>query len=348
MNSFKVRGAILIIGIIVSSSSQYLTGASIHINGNSEFTSANGVSSGSGTETDPYILQGLNASSSSFFTPALLIENTTAYFVLKNSVANGFYGFYLKNVVNGRVENCSSEGGHNPIDVEYSRNNYFIGNTFSGASGMFIYASSHNNTIVYNNLVGSTHSGIQIESSDNNSIHHNNFVDNYGGTNPQASDKRTSNQWDDGSEGNYWNDWISPDVNEDGIVDNPYMLGGGAGAKDNYPLVTFVSIEERNTETQYGSQAVKLFQNSPNPFSKITKINFQVPKGNQKSEAKLKAYDITGKLVRTFSINPSSTNSVTVTWDRKDNNGKELVPGIYFYRLSYDKFNITKKAILIK
>ncbi len=38
---------------------------------------------------------------------------------------------------------------------------------------------------------------------------------------------------------NYWNDWVSPDSDSDGIVDTPYPLDGSANSKDIKPLVSF-------------------------------------------------------------------------------------------------------------
>jgi hypothetical protein len=49
------------------------------------------------------------------------------------------------------------------------------------------------------------------------------------------------------SGGNYWSDWTTPDaksgpnqdqLGSDGIVDFPYLLDGGSGARDYYPLAT--------------------------------------------------------------------------------------------------------------
>lgn len=320
------------------------TSAPIYINGNSNFTSANGVSSGSGSSSNPYIIQGLNPSGGTY---GIRIENTTAHFIIRNCTASGVWaGFYLSNANNGRIENCASSS-HNAITLDQSCYNTIIGNTVSGAMGIIVEFYSHYNTVTYNHVSSCTHEGIYVSSSGANVIHHNDVIDN--GNTPQGYDNTTSNQWDDGSEGNYWDDWTAPDTNQDGIVDTSYALSGGRDAKDNYPLTKRVGIEERKIETKYDSQVIKLSQNYPNPFNKTTEIKLQIP-GNesQKSEIKLRAYDITGKLVRTFCVTPSPTNLITVLWDRKDNSGKELAPGIYFYSLNYSDFKLTRKAIIME
>jgi len=45
----------------------------------------------------------------------------------------------------------------------------------------------------------------------------------------------TPNQWNDTDSGNYWQDWLTPDEDSDGIVDVPYELDG-MYSMDNYPL----------------------------------------------------------------------------------------------------------------
>ncbi|MHA2028120.1 MAG: right-handed parallel beta-helix repeat-containing protein, partial [Candidatus Kariarchaeaceae archaeon] len=42
---------------------------------------------------------------------------------------------------------------------------------------------------------------------------------------------------------NYWNNWNSPDINGDGIVDEPYLLDGDAGNADNAPLVERYNVD---------------------------------------------------------------------------------------------------------
>jgi nitrous oxidase accessory protein NosD len=58
----------------------------------------------------------------------------------------------------------------------------------------------------------------------------------------QARDVVGSNSWNSAGSphgwGNYWNDWTTPDLNSDGIVDDPYALDGGISVKDNYPLTS--------------------------------------------------------------------------------------------------------------
>jgi PKD repeat protein len=61
----------------------------------------------------------------------------------------------------------------------------------------------------------------------------------------QASDASSANTWDDGKEGNYWEEMHAryPDAKPLGRVwDTPYDLSGGAGASDRFPLTLLVDI----------------------------------------------------------------------------------------------------------
>lgn len=57
-----------------------------------------------------------------------------------------------------------------------------------------------------------------------------------------ALDDNGLNLWNDTSVGNHWSDWTSPDLDTDGIVDDPYVMDGGAGAADRLPLVVPAAI----------------------------------------------------------------------------------------------------------
>src|SRR5437773_2004471 len=116
--------------------------APIIINGNSGFTAANGVSGGSGTASDPYIISGWNINGwnypSAWNPPnaTIAITNPTSYFVIQNVVASGAGvgpGIRLNNVANGVIEN-STMGAYmaSPLWMTSSKNIIVRWNTVSG------------------------------------------------------------------------------------------------------------------------------------------------------------------------------------------------------------------------
>lgn len=104
----------------------------ILIVGNAGFTPANGVTSGSGTENDPYIIENWIISAGEAH--GIEIRNTTAYFVIQNClIENGRgkfnAGIYLHNVTNGKVINNTSKKNEYGIYLRFSNNNIISNNT---------------------------------------------------------------------------------------------------------------------------------------------------------------------------------------------------------------------------
>jgi hypothetical protein len=96
----------------------------------------------------------------------------------------------------------------------------------------------------------------------------------------------------------------------------------------------------------------ELCQNHPNPFNPSTKIPFTV-RGSQfvvrgPIPTTLKIYNILGQKVRILVDEPKRPGSYEVIWDGKDERGKDLSSGIYFYQLKLGEFTQTKRMVLLK
>lgn len=96
----------------------------IVINGDGNFTYANGVRGGSGSAADPYLITGWSISVSDG--PAVMVRNTTAAFTVMSitvQVANkSSVGIRFANVADARVENITVARPWLGVDVEQSRN----------------------------------------------------------------------------------------------------------------------------------------------------------------------------------------------------------------------------------
>ncbi|MBC8525289.1 MAG: T9SS type A sorting domain-containing protein, partial [Candidatus Cloacimonetes bacterium] len=89
-----------------------------------------------------------------------------------------------------------------------------------------------------------------------------------------------------------------------------------------------------------------LNQNYPNPFSTSTTISFVIShRGTENTEINI--YNIKGQKIKTFSnlqINKSPNQQII--WDGKDENGKPVSSGIYFYKLNIKNSPIKKMLLL--
>lgn len=93
-------------------------------------------------------------------------------------------------------------------------------------------------------------------------------------------------------------------------------------------------------------ETVFLHQNFPNPVSNSTTFSFALP--HNINTAELSIYNVKGQLVKTFSPNLDEGPFFEFEWDGKDNVNKPVANGVYFYRLTSDKKEITKKLLLLQ
>jgi hypothetical protein len=96
----------------------------------------------------------------------------------------------------------------------------------------------------------------------------------------------------------------------------------------------------------------KLGQNYPNPFNPLTTIPFTVI-GSQfmvhrPGHTSLVIYNILGQKVRTLVDEEKSPGNYQVVWDGKDQSGKDVASGIYFYQLRYGNYKETRKMSLLR
>lgn len=105
-----------------------------------------------------------------------------------------------------------------------------------------------------------------------------------------------------------------------------------------------------NTATSVGASqdmptSFALLQNYPNPFNPSTAIAFEIPK---REHVKLSVYNTMGQLVRTLMNTERPAGSHTVLWNGKDNQGREVASGVYFYELVTGSFSKTAKMLLVR
>jgi|GEM_PF-1499521 len=150
----------------------------ILISGNSDFTEENGVSSGDGTESNPYMIENWDINSS--VGNGIYIQCTTAYFWIRNcSLHDGvscnpeqwYHGILLYDAPNGMIDNCTVTNNNHGIVLDHSPNSRLINNTAhnNNASGFEIYESS--NVYIKNcNALNNTNGIVLKYSSNSNTI----------------------------------------------------------------------------------------------------------------------------------------------------------------------------------
>ncbi len=94
--------------------------------------------------------------------------------------------------------------------------------------------------------------------------------------------------------------------------------------------------------------AISQFMASPNPFSTTTTISFS-GKLNSHELSKIKIYNVKGQIVHEFlPVAPSPGLPVSVTWDGRDESGKEVKNGLYLCKLDTKQGSYLRKIIFLK
>lgn len=89
-----------------------------------------------------------------------------------------------------------------------------------------------------------------------------------------------------------------------------------------------------------------LHQNQPNPFNPRTVIHYDLSSDGLRTS--LRIYDLRGALVRTLVDEPQFAGSRSVSWNGRDESGRAVASGVYFYRLTVGTESQTKRLMLLK
>ncbi len=121
-------------------------------------------------------------------------------------------------------------------------------------------------------------------------------------------------------------------------------------ATDDYSIFTTKTLEfstlNTGLEPQDGNQVIDQVEIMPNPFNDMTNIRFSL---NRESVVNLNIMNTGGQMIKTLAENrtllPGNHNFI---WDGKDDHGREVPGGLYFYKLTTGSSTNTGKLIVIK
>ncbi|MBN2070296.1 MAG: T9SS type A sorting domain-containing protein [Candidatus Krumholzibacteriota bacterium] len=88
-----------------------------------------------------------------------------------------------------------------------------------------------------------------------------------------------------------------------------------------------------------------LSQNYPNPFNPVTNISFTL---RRPSNISLKIFDLSGAHIVTLARGYFQAGTFTRRWNGMNDHGEKVSSGLYFYRLSTDGIDMTRKMVLLR
>ncbi len=235
----------------------------IVIEGDHQFTTDNGVVSGSGTVDDPYIIAGwkIDAGYSDY---GIRIHRTSRYFIIRNVEISGAgkAAIFLSYVHNGdiershlagnwigvvfnfasynRIAHCLIENNVDGIHSYFSHDNQILQNTIT-KNDTGVWLDACNATDIVGNTVSNDCMGVYLNlGAQGNLIYDNAFI-----ANAHDAHSVAANHWDYQGQGNYWSDYHGIDADKNGIGDSPYVIQS-KGDQDNFPLIAPPQVQTKS------------------------------------------------------------------------------------------------------
>ncbi|MCD4820006.1 MAG: T9SS type A sorting domain-containing protein [Candidatus Cloacimonetes bacterium] len=133
------------------------------------------------------------------------------------------------------------------------------------------------------------------------------------------------------------------------LIKNDYLYtiwteGGGIPFS---VMINSILIVDTNDDYIVNKVVNLLSQNYPNPFNPSTTISFETT--NLIENTRIEIFNIKGQKIKTLEVKNEKLGINEVVWNGKNENGKVVSSGIYFYNLILDsKVVDSKKMILMK
>ncbi len=135
------------------------------------------------------------------------------------------------------------------------------------------------------------------------------------------------------------------DTDWDGLYDNIEFKRPGYPLEEHRPKLFIIYKEIVNIEEEIIDDVVFCITNNPNPFNPETTISFSIP---EDSKVNLSIYNIKGQKVKTLIKDQLEKGFHEIIWNSKNNNGKLVASGVYFYKLKVGDYQKVKKMVLLK
>lgn len=110
---------------------------------------------------------------------------------------------------------------------------------------------------------------------------------------------------------------------------------------DQFELPSPTAVDE----PAIGASGAVLHAAYPNPFNPETRLSFTMP---STGFAKLNVYDVSGGKLRTLSEGMFDAGVHEVTWDGRDDAGRDLPSGVYLYSLLSESGSQSRRVVMVK
>jgi len=103
----------------------------------------------------------------------------------------------------------------------------------------------------------------------------------------------------------------------------------------------------RNPATQPNTlpYSIELVKHYPNPFNSNINLEFLLPENN---DLDISIYNVLGRSIYTFEQIKGNNGRISLNWDGKDQNGRDVSSGVYFLNYNSDKTTGSTKLLLLR
>ncbi len=130
--------------------------------------------------------------------------------------------------------------------------------------------------------------------------------------------------------------------NSDDVYIDAITWQGMSGTASMRDIAT---LSKLGRETAVIPDEFSLSQNHPNPFNPTTAISFALPEA---THIEIAVFNIVGQRIATLAESDYPAGEHTVMWDGRDDNGRTVSSGVYFYQIKAGDFIASKKMVLMK
>lgn len=281
--------------------------------------SSNGIhleNSGNGTVSSNIIT---NCSSSAIF-----LSNSDNTTVNSNNITIASIGIFFQYIDNSTASDNHITNTSAGIILEDTINNTVSGNIIANANYGIDVRKSSNCTLTGNIVRNNSEIGIYLWWRTGDCLVWDNLLS--GNRRHNAYDENSTSHWDNGTHGNYYDDYYGPDLDHDGIGDISYSIPGSGGAQDRYPLVNLTdssppSIDSPGDLTYEAGTPLGHFINwypsDPNPYWFNITVNGSVVVDDVWDGSPI-SYNVGGLSTGTY-------NCVLTVFDRSGNSASDEV-----------------------
>ena len=141
----------------------------------------------------------------------------------------------------------------------------------------------------------------------------------------------------------FMNDCL-PDLNVNKLTIHPLINGPNivCCTDGGVFILTFYGV---NADDPVISTAEIEMFNYPNPFNPETTINYSIIDAGR---VRIEIFNIKGEKIRTLVDEYKNVGYYFTIWNGKDNSGKTVASGMYFYNMRTEKYHKIRKMLLIK